>query len=71
MESEWVIDAEMSWGEMLCFCPYNDGDILIGMGVYSSSLPSGRLVGVIHSDGNEAADAWYESNKDLVAACTQ
>ena len=71
MESEWVIDAEMSLGETLCFCPYNDGDIIIGMGVYSTKLPSGKLVGVIHSEGNDAADAWYERNKDVVATCLQ
>ena len=71
MESEWVIDAEMSHGDMLCFCPYVCGDIIIGMGVYSTELPSGKLVGVIHGDGNEAADAWYENNKDIVVACTQ
>lgn len=66
---EWVIDAEMSNDQLLCFCPYVDGDFMIGMGVYSTELPNGRLVGIIHSAGNEAADAWYEANKTRVDEC--
>lgn len=70
-ETQWVIDAGMSDDELMCFCPYDDGDVFIGMNFLSTELPSGKLVGIIHHDGEAAAKAWYEANKARVDACCE
>jgi len=56
---------------MHCFVPVTfgpDGEIdsiVLGMN-YITSEPPGRLVGVIHADGQEACDAWCDANQDEI-----
>jgi hypothetical protein len=61
----WVLDATMGWPP--CFCPI-DGDpngeftVMIGMNLIADK-PPGKLVAIIHEDGQAAADAFYEQHR--------
>ena len=62
MYKEWVLDVTLSTP---CFVPYdrkNDVHIL-GMSTISTRCP-GKLVGVIHGDGDKALERWIEDNPD-------
>ena len=67
----WVLDASMGvYGDgCFCFCPYDEatGDILTGMNLISDR-PPGRLVGVVHRDGQDAADRWCAEHEDELNA---
>lgn len=68
MWDNWVIDATM--GCPFCFCPIEgdiDGEfsVVIGMNVLGAP-PSGKIVAVVHEDGQEAADAFYEEHKEEI-----
>jgi len=66
----WVIDAGLSHPEdnLFCFVPI-EGNIkgkcsfVVGMNFIGDESP-GKLVAIIHPDGQEAADKWYEKYKD-------
>ena len=67
----WVIDATISTPDLFCFVPV-EGDInepeslvfVTGMNYLENTLPKGaKIVAVIHRDGDEAADKFYEENK--------
>lgn len=64
---KWVLDATMG-GPPFCFCPI-DGDldgefsIVTGMNSLGAPLGNGKLVAVVHEDGQEAADEFYEQHK--------
>lgn len=59
---KWVIDATM--GVPFCFCPMDGDDIVTGVNMLAAAPPGGgELVGVIHADGDEAANAFYEEHK--------
>lgn len=69
---QWVVDVTLDKGEgIYCFCPI-EGEI--GEGEYSivfgmdilSPIPPGKLVGVIHADGDEAVTQWCETNKNIL-----
>lgn len=76
MEDNWVLDASMSYDGLFCFCPVEgdirdpsgDFSIVFGMNFLGDKPPRGRVVAMIHSDGQEAADAFYEANKEAVDA---
>lgn len=67
MFKNWVIDATM--GYPFCFCPIEgdlDGEysIVVGMNVISDKPPhAGKLVAVIHENGQEAVDEFYSSHR--------
>jgi len=65
MFKEWVIDIGSSHFDdgVVCFVPYEreTGDIVVGMNVLSDKSP-GKLVGVIHNDGQEAVEKWCDEN---------
>ena len=70
---KWVLDASASNEKWLCFCPVEgdlnaDYQILTGISTLSDSVPNGKLVGVIHSDGQEAVEAFCEKHRDLLDA---
>ena len=67
--TEYVIDGTMDAGEgMFCFCPVDGDDFVTGMNYISNRPPDGtKLVGVIHFDGQEAADAFYEKHRKAIA----
>lgn len=62
---EWVLDVTFSPRLPPCFCPYEaDHDrVVVGMS-YLGDKPPGKIVGVFHSDGPEACEAWINDNKD-------
>ena len=62
MFRDFVMDV--SNGEPYCFCPYEaDGTVVFGLNIIAARCP-GNLVGIIHSGGNAAAEAWLEANPD-------
>lgn len=66
--TEYVIDGTIDVvGGMFCFCPVNEDSYMTGMNYISDRPPDGTvLVGVIHLDGQEAADAFYEKHKSAI-----
>jgi hypothetical protein len=74
---QWVIDASMAepYREgFACFCPLEgdiDGDfkIVVGLSVFSDVTPhAGKMVAVVHSDGQQAVEEWCDRNADFLAA---
>ena len=64
---KWVIDGSM--GYPFCFCPLDGDDIVTGFNVLSSEPPhGGELVGVVHPDGDDAANVFYEQHKSEIDA---
>jgi hypothetical protein len=64
--NNWIIDATM--GYPLCFCPIEgdlDGEfsVVVGMNLLGSPPPDGKVIALLHEDGQEAADAFYEQHK--------
>ncbi len=64
MWEQWVLDATIVEGGLFCFCPVEgditgDYSIVFGMNVLSDK-PPGKLVAVIHKDGQEAVEAFCE-----------
>ena len=59
---EWVLDVTF---DPPVFVPYEreTGAVVIGMNVLSDKCP-GKLVGVIHADGQEAVEKWISENPD-------
>lgn len=55
-EKDWVLDCTFD-NDIPAFCPYENGDIIIGMTVISDKCP-GNLIGVFHSDGQELVEKW-------------
>ena len=70
MWDNWVIDATM--GYPLCFCPLDgdlDGEFQIVTGMNLIGIPpKGKVVALVHEDGQEAADAFYQEHKDEIDA---
>lgn len=71
MFDKWMIDASMSRDGMLCFCPVEldeAGEVtnfVVGMNFISDKPPQGgECIGIFHPDGQQAADEWYDANKD-------
>jgi len=67
---KWVIDGSMSTPDgIFCFCPIDGEQIITGMNVLSDKPPhEGELVGVVHMDGDDAADAFYQLRKAEIDA---
>lgn len=73
MWNECVIDATMgAHGGLLCFCPVERGpdgeidNIVIGANFIGSPPVGCRIVGVVHEDGQEAVEAFYEVHKGII-----
>jgi hypothetical protein len=65
MFENWVIDATM--GYPFCFCPvrgdlHGEFEIVTGLNMIAAKLP-GKLVGVVHADGQQAVDEFCEKYK--------
>ena len=58
--TEWLLDVSFDYP---CFVPYKDDAIVFGMNVMANKSPA-KLVGVIHSEGQDAVEAWIEENPD-------
>jgi hypothetical protein len=61
--NEWVLDASFTDDTIATFVPYKDGDFIIGMNYMSNKCP-GKLVAVIHVNGQDACDQWIEEHPD-------
>ena len=61
---EWVLDATMGIRDgNACFVPIDsDGGVVFGMNMIGHC--PGKLVGVIHCDGQEAVEKWIAENPD-------
>lgn len=61
---KWILDVTR-WPER-CYCPVEDnGDIVTGFNLIQES-PPGELVGIFHSDGQEAADACWHAHEHKI-----
>ena len=61
MYNNWVMDVT-NW-PVYCFMPVDGQDIIFGVNLISDKCPC-NLVGIIHSDGLEFAEAWAQENYD-------
>lgn len=70
--NERVLDAGMSGDEgPLCFCPIEgdiDGEFTVVTGMnLLANRPDGRLVAIVHEDGQDAVEEWLVRNRHRVA----
>jgi len=62
MWDEYVLDcSNIDVGWIPCFCPYENGKIIVGVNILQDKCP-GKLVGVIHSGGQQATEEWITQN---------
>lgn len=61
MSNNWVLDVTYMPEMPPVFVPYDNGTLVLGMNVMSERCP-GKLVGVVHMDGQEAAERWCTEN---------
>ena len=69
MWDQWIIDASM--GPPLVCCPVKgdlEGEFTIVTGMNFIGNPPGKLVAMVHPGGQEAADEFYEANKEEIEA---
>lgn len=62
-EEEWVADIT-NYPEYVCFIPYKDGELLIGLNVITDKCP-GKLIGIFHSDGVDAVNEFQSANPNI------
>lgn len=67
MWTGWALDASISHEEdgLYCFCPMEGDDIIYGV-IMIDPEPPGKLVCVIHPDGDDAAAKWADDHKELL-----
>lgn len=68
MWQNWVLDATMDCEDgVFCFCPIegdlasDDWQIVTGVNV-ASDHPPGKLVAIVHQDGQEAVDEFCKTH---------
>ncbi len=64
MWKEYVIDAQLSRDGRIAFCPIDNGQVVVGMMFADSPPNDAQVVGVFHSDGQEAVETWIAENKE-------
>ena len=70
---QWAIDAGLSDPPVFCFCPVS-GDvngehkIVFGLNLIQGDLPPGKVVCVVHPDGQGACEQWVEDNAEHLNA---
>jgi len=70
---EWAIDAGLSRGEALCYVPIERAGepaekLVLGMNMINDpDNPPGRVVAIIHLDGNAAVQKWCDDNPAILA----
>ena len=80
-DNNWVVDITLynedneDTSDLLCFVPVEHFDdpekraFVVGMNYLTSPegfSDRGKLVGIIHADGQEAIDKWVEDHPDLM-----
>ncbi len=70
MWEQWVLDATIVEGGLFCFCPVEgdiagDYSIVFGMNVLSDK-PPGKLVAIIHKDGQDAVEAFCKEHAEEI-----
>lgn len=66
MSGDWVLDATNDDGTPPhCFCPIEGDDVVFGMNLITDR-PPGRLAGVVHMDGQDAAEAWCHEHAEVI-----
>jgi hypothetical protein len=63
-KNEWVLDVTLPY---LVFCPYDKEteSVITGMNYISDKCP-GKLLGIVHMNGEEAVEKWIKDNPELV-----
>lgn len=73
-QKDYIIDATINTGQpgLFCFCPIEgditgDFKIITGLNILSSSVPrNGKLVAIVHEDGQEAVERFIEEHKKFL-----
>ena len=65
MKEKYVIDGTFGrpTPNSFCFCPIEKESVIVGLSILGTELADGEIVGVYHSDGQEAADNFYKKYK--------
>ena len=64
MLGNWVLDVTHGH-EPMAFCPIEEnGTIITGLTMISGKCP-GRFVGIVHFDGDDAANAWLAEHSAI------
>lgn len=65
MFKDWVLDASKVDEGVTAFMPYDEktGEIVFGLTIITDVCP-GRLVGVVHDQGQEAVEEWVKNHLD-------
>lgn len=74
MWKEWVIDVTLDPDQsffntrVFCFCPYEaqTESVVTGMTLLTSWPEEGKVVGIVHMDGQEAVEKWIEENPEAM-----
>ena len=66
MYKKWLLEArDYKKDEPLCFCPYENEEIIIGIN-FLGNLPPGEFIGIFHQNGEEDCKKWCDENKKLI-----
>lgn len=65
MWDNWLVDVSTIDGAIATFCPYEDGELIIGMNFVSDKCP-GNLIGAFHPAGQEAVEEYMEQNPEIL-----
>jgi hypothetical protein len=69
MFNEWVLDVTLGNKSTNCYCPYEKetGSVVFGLSLLADKCP-GKLVGVVHMDGNDAVEKWLSEHPEYPEA---
>ena len=76
MWTNWVLDATLDHNDgLFCFIPVDNLDtgkeaFIVGMNIISTveRFDQGKIVGIIHSGGDDEVKKWIKSHPDIVAS---
>ena len=70
--TQWAIDATLSDDEHICYVPVegdpdNNPTFVLGMNfIGAPEQPPGKVIMVIHADGDAAAQAWVDDHQEVL-----
>lgn len=76
MFKDWVVDVTMARDDMLCFCPIEnigtpEEKIVFGLNLLTTPEgfkegKRGKVVAIIHEDGQCAVEKWIADNSEIL-----
>ncbi len=64
--TNWVIDTSVKPQDgMLCFCPYENGDVLVGLSLLAQK-PPGKVIGCFHPSSPQALVDFKTDHAELL-----